>query len=186
MRAGDNTASTLEIYNTHQADLGYGMLLLQQLPPAMPLVNATQAQINSAALDSVPSVGGIFWSFRVMVGLGILIFVVCVLGFITLARGTLWNKRVLLRTMLYMIPAPWIACLCGWFVTEHGRQPWTVYGLLPTNLSSSTISQWDILVTVVIFMLFDLALVAVEMFLMFKFARLGPSSLHTGKYDLEK
>jgi cytochrome d ubiquinol oxidase subunit I len=185
MRAGDTSAKTVALYNAHQADLGYGMLLLQEMPANTALSKATPAQINTAALSTVPNVAGIFWSFRVMVAIGFLMFFTTLLGVIFTVRGSLWNKPSLLRVMVYSIPLPWIACLCGWFVTEHGRQPWTVYGMLPTNLSSSMINQWDVFMTVVIFMLFDIALLVLEMFLMFKFARKGPSSLHLGKYDLE-
>jgi cytochrome bd ubiquinol oxidase subunit I len=84
-----------------------------------------------------------------------------------------------------MIPAPFIACICGWIVTEHGRQPWTVYNILPTSLSASTLNAWDILATLIIFILFYAVLISVELFLMFKFARLGPSALHTTRYHFE-
>ncbi|WP_119342823.1 cytochrome ubiquinol oxidase subunit I [Facilibium subflavum] len=175
MRKGQLTKDNINIYNRYKDDVGFGMLLLRYVPAGKPLTSATSAQIKAAATDSVPDVASIFWTFRVMVGLGVLMFVMIIVGLIFLFKGTLWDKRWLLRTMLYMIPAPWIACLCGWFVTEHGRQPWTVYNMLPTTISSSTINGWDILFTLIMFITFYLLLFVVEMFLMFKYARLGPS-----------
>ena len=181
MRAGNTSPAVMNVYKAHEADLGYGMLLLQQMPASSLLATATTQQINAATDSALPSVASLFWTFRIMVAMGMLIFLSCVLGIYALVRSSLWEKRWLLRSMVYLIPAPWIACLCGWFVTEHGRQPWTVYGILPTNLSSSAINQWDVLATLLIFLAFDLALFAVEMFLMFKVARLGPSRSGYGK-----
>lgn len=175
MRAGDMKAQNQALYNQYKSDLGYGMLLLRYLPEGSALTKATEAQIVKAANDSVPDVASIFWTFRVMVGLGVLMFLMMLVGLFLLFKETLWRKTWVLRWMLLMIPAPWIACLCGWFVTEHGRQPWTVYDMLPTGISSSSINGWDILASLAIFALFYLLLFAVEMFLMFKYARLGPS-----------
>jgi cytochrome d ubiquinol oxidase subunit I len=51
------------------------------------------------------------------------------------SRANCASKPWLLRWALWMLPAPWIACELGWFVAEYGRQPWTIYGVLPTHLS---------------------------------------------------
>lgn len=186
MRAGHDTKENVTIYDKYKQDLGFGMLLLRYVPEGERLTSATQSQILEAAKSSVPNVSTIFWTFRVMVGLGVLMFVMIVFGLILLAKDSLWQKRWTLRWMLYMIPAPWIACLCGWIVTEHGRQPWTVYDMLPTSISSSTINAWDILASLVVFMLFYALLFAVEMFLMFKYARLGPQSIDSKVKHSEK
>ena len=85
-----------------------------------------------------------------------------------------------------MIPAPWIACELGWVVAEYGRQPWTIYGVLPTHLSTSTLSVGSIVFSLAGFIIFYTGLLIAEMYLMFKYARLGPSSLGTGKYDAEQ
>lgn len=185
MRNGQKTPKIMQTYKQNKEDLGYGLLLKRYVPKDKPLTAATDKQIHKASLKSVPDVPSIFWTFRIMVALGVLMFVVILVGLIFAIKGTLWHKRWLLRSMFYMIPAPWIAALCGWFVTEHGRQPWTVYEQLPTSLSASAINEWDILMTLVIFCLFYLLLFGVEMFLMVKFARKGPSSLQTGKYAYE-
>ncbi|MCF6765658.1 cytochrome ubiquinol oxidase subunit I [Thiotrichales bacterium 19S3-7] len=185
MQQGNSNSQTLAIYDRYKNDLGFGMLLLPYVEPNKPLASATKEQIYNAATDSVPDVFSLFWTFRIMVALGTLMFIVILLGVIFVLRNTLWHKRWLLRFMLYMIPAPWIASLCGWFVTEHGRQPWTVYDILPTSLSASYLSSIDIVISLILFIAFYAILIAFELFLMFKYARLGPSALHTGKYHFE-
>ena len=186
MRAGNESPSVHATFEKYKNDIGFGMLLIRYVPQGEPLSSATTEQIHEAATSAVPNVASIFWTFRVMVGLGVLMFLMIIVGLITTIRNTAWDKKWMLRWMLYMIPAPWIACLCGWFVTEHGRQPWTVYNILPTTLSASTLNAWDILATLILFILFYALLIGVEMFLMFKFARLGPSALHTNRYHFEK
>ena len=87
--------------------------------------------------DERPPVGIVFFAFRVMVGLGILI---ASLGFWSLwqrARGRLFATPALHRAAVVMGPAGFIAVLSGWIVTEVGRQPYTVYNLLTTAASAS-------------------------------------------------
>ena len=72
----------------------------------------------------------------------------------------------------------------GWFVAEYGRQPWTIYGVLPTHLSVSTLSVHSLYGSLAGFIGFYTLLI-VEMYLMVKFARHGPGSLGTGRYDNE-
>jgi cytochrome d ubiquinol oxidase subunit I len=81
---------------------------------------------------------------------------------------------------------PWIAAEMGWIVAEMGRQPWTISGILPTHLSTSSLSADNLYFSLAGFIGFYTLLLIVEMFLMFRYARLGPSSLHTGQYFFEK
>lgn len=83
------------------------------------------------------------------------------------------------------MPLPWIACETGWFVAEFGRQPWTIAEVLPTFLSASSLTEWDLYISLSGFIgLYTLFLV-IELFLMLKFIKLGPSSLHKGRYHFE-
>ncbi len=95
-----------------------------------------------AGLDTVPDedqppVAVVFWSFRVMVGLGLLMLALGVLSLWTRWRGTLYQSRLLHRFALAMSPMGFVAVIAGWVTTEVGRQPWTVYGLLRTADSAS-------------------------------------------------
>ncbi|MGH8796162.1 MAG: cytochrome ubiquinol oxidase subunit I, partial [Caldimonas sp.] len=74
----------------------------------------------------------VFWSFRVMVGLGFLMIALGLWAAWSRWRGSLYRSRALLRSVLGMGPAGLVALLAGWFTTEVGRQPWIVYGVMRT------------------------------------------------------
>ena len=127
-----------------------------------------------------------FWTFRIMVGLGFIMLLLIGLSFYYSAKGTAERQKYLLRALIIALPAPWIACEMGWFVAEFGRQPWSIGGILPTHLSVSTRSVEDIYMSLAGFIGFYTLLLVAEMYLMIRFARLGPSSLHTGRYHWEQ
>lgn len=77
-----------------------------------------------------PPVAIVFWSFRIMVGIGLIMIVVALWGAWLLVRGRLQTRHRYLRTLVYMIPLPFVAVLAGWFVTEVGRQPYLLYGMI--------------------------------------------------------
>jgi cytochrome d ubiquinol oxidase subunit I len=83
------------------------------------------------------------------------------------------------------MPAPWIAAELGWIVAEYGRQPWSIGEVLPTLLSSSSLSTGDLIGSLAALTLLYTAFMCAAAFLMVKFVRLGPSSLHTGRYFFE-
>jgi cytochrome d ubiquinol oxidase subunit I len=90
-----------------------------------------------------------------------------------------------MKLALWSIPLPWIAAELGWIVAEYGRQPWTISEVLPTQLSTSSVGVGEVLFSLGGFVAFYTALLVVELYLMFKYARLGPSSLGTGRYHFE-
>lgn len=181
LRQGDQSAAAT--FAQYQDDLGYGLLLKKYTDK---VTDATPAQIQFASEDSIPTVWSVFWAFRIMVACGTLMFIGFFYAFLCIVhKRNIWDQRWFLKAALYSLPLPWIACLSGWFVTEHGRQPWTIFGVLPTNISSSAISATDIGLSFMMFVLFYTGLFIIEMYLMFKYARLGPSSLGTGRYQLE-
>ena len=183
LKAGDESPQTLATFKEHVDNLGYGLLLKKYVEnPA----DATEADIQLAAKNSIPKVAPMFFTFRIMVGLGFLMLVLIGLSFWHSARGTVEKQRWLLYALLFALPAPWIACEMGWFVAEFGRQPWSIGGILPTHLSVSTRSVSDIYMSLAGFIGFYTLLLIAEMYLMIRFARLGPSSLHTGRYHFEQ
>ncbi|WP_038278016.1 cytochrome ubiquinol oxidase subunit I, partial [Zymobacter palmae] len=183
MRSGDTSAETRAIFDQHAADIGYGMLLQRY---TQDVVNATPEQISLAAKDSIPNSLPLFFSFRIMVLCGVLMFLV-MLGalWITFKQRFQQYPRFLMLCLL-AIPLPWIAVETGWFVAEYGRQPWAIGGILPTFQAASSLTVWDLVISLACFFLFYTALLIVEVWLMVKFARKGPSSLHTGRYHFEK
>lgn len=181
----DNTATSGDksAYRNHVNDLGFAYLLL---PYTNDVKNATPAQIAQAATSAIPSVAICFWSFRIMIGLWALLFLLIIAGLIYSNRNTLENHPLFLRCCLWSIPLPFIAIEAGWILAEMGRQPWAVHDILPVFMGTSSLSAGSLIASLILFFLFYSVLFAVELFLMFKFARKGPSTLHTGKYHFEK
>lgn len=183
LRAGDESAENIAQFDRYKAHLGYGLLLKRYTEN---VVDATDAQIQAAVKDTIPPVMPLFFSFRVMVGCGVLMLIIFALSFYYNAKRQITEKRWLLHAALYGIPLPWIAIETGWFVAEFGRQPWAISEVLPTFMATSSLSASDVLTSMIGFIIFYTILAIIEFWLMFKFARLGPSSLHTGRYHFEK
>jgi cytochrome d ubiquinol oxidase subunit I len=183
LRAGDKSEQTLNAFNQVKKDLGYGLLLKKYTDK---VVDANEQQIHQAALDSIPHVASIFWTFRLMVLSGLLMLLLFACAFWASARKNEASKRWLLKWALFSLPLPWIATQTGWWVAEHGRQPWSIGEVLPVHLSASTLSSGDVLGSILALVGFYTVLLIIEMYLMIKFARLGPSSLHTGRYHFER
>lgn len=91
--------------------------------------------------EDLPPVMPVFFAFRLMVGLGILMIAISLTALVQRLRGRLWQTRWLLKSIVLMGPAGFIALLAGWVVAEMGRQPWTVYGLVRTADSVSPLSS---------------------------------------------
>ena len=141
--------------------------------------------IDKAVNDTVPKVMPMFWGFRIMVGLGFAMLALFGLAFYSTIKSADSHHPWLLKSALWMLPAPWLACELGWFVAEYGRQPWTIYEVLPTHMSVSTLSVGSLYGSLAGFVGFYTVLLVIEMFLMLKFARMGPGSLGTGRYQDE-
>jgi cytochrome bd ubiquinol oxidase subunit I len=182
LRAGDRSPETRQAFDLRKRDLGYGLLLKKYTPN---VVDATPEQIRKAAADTIPRIAPLFWSFRIMVGIGFVLLFIFAAAFYFLAVRNLAPQRWLLKLALWSMPLPWIAAELGWIVAEYGRQPWTIAEVLPTFLSVSNIPVSNVYASLAGFIVFYTALLVVEVYLMLKYIRLGPSSLGTGRYELE-
>ena len=182
LRAGDKSPATREAFDEFKADLGYGLLLKKYTDK---VVDADEAMIEKAANDSLPKVAPLFWTFRVMVACGFTMLFIFAMSFFYCATRVADQKRWLMRMAVWAIPLPWIAAETGWFVAEYGRQPWTISGVLPTHMSASHLSSEQLWFSLAGFLLFYTVLLVMELYLMIKYVRLGPSSLHTGRYHHE-
>ncbi|AKH21607.1 cytochrome ubiquinol oxidase subunit I [Sedimenticola thiotaurini] len=183
LRAGEVTEANKAEFEKHKQDLGYGLLLKAYTPN---VVDATEEQIKMAAQQSIPHVAPLFWTFRIMVAAGFTMLAIFVLAFYYNARRVIEKKRWLLKIILWSIPLPWIAIETGWFIAEFGRQPWAIGEVLPTFLATSSLTTGDLIFSMAGFIGLYTFLLVIEMWLMFHFARKGPSSLHTGRYHFEK
>jgi cytochrome bd ubiquinol oxidase subunit I len=103
-------------------------------------LNAPLAGLNTVPRENWPPVFIIFWSFRIMVGMGFLMFALGLFSLWARWRGTLYRERLLHAFAIAMGPAGFVAVLAGWITTEAGRQPFTVYGLVRTADSASPLA----------------------------------------------
>ncbi|CAK3966286.1 cytochrome bd-I ubiquinol oxidase subunit I [Vibrio crassostreae] len=183
LRSGDKSQQNIDDFESVKHDLGYGLLVKKYSDN---VVDATEQQIKQAAKDTIPTVAPLFWSFRIMVVCGVLMFAIIGLSFVQICRRKIGTNRWLLKATICAIPLPWIACEAGWFVAEYGRQPWAIGEILPVNMAASNLPASSLWISIGLVYLFYTAFLIVEMFLMVKFAKMGPSALKTGRYHHEQ
>ena len=116
-----------------------------EIPKASSLILKHDPDAPLAGLDTIaeadqPPVAIVFWSFRIMAGLGFLMLCLGLASLFARARGRLYDWRWLHRSAIAMGPAGFVAVIAGWVTTEVGRQPFTIYGLLRTAESASPIA----------------------------------------------
>ncbi|QNN58815.1 cytochrome ubiquinol oxidase subunit I [Diaphorobacter ruginosibacter] len=124
----------------------------------------------------------VFWSFRIMAGLGMLMLLVAVLGVLLRRGGRLYESRAFQRFVLLMGPSGLVALLAGWVTTEVGRQPWTVYGLLRTADSASPIGSQQAGVSLLILVVAYVLVFGVGVYYMLKLMAQGPQP-HVEHHD---
>ncbi|WP_272701550.1 cytochrome ubiquinol oxidase subunit I [Desulfovibrio sp. Fe33] len=138
--------------------------------------NAEVTGLNDIPKEDRPPVALTFLSFRLMVGLGTLFIMVAAFGF--LMRNRLDKFPLFLKALPFCIPLPYIAIWAGWTLTEVGRQPWIVYGLMRTSDAVSPVGAAEVGFTLVLMTLLYALLGAVGIWLMVKLAKKGPED-HT-------
>jgi cytochrome bd ubiquinol oxidase subunit I len=127
-----------------------------------------------------PPVRTVYWSMRVMAYLGALMTLIALLGAFFYRRGTLEGKPWFLRTAVAAIAFPYLAATAGWLLTEVGRQPWIVQGLLKTaGANSPSVSAWEIGASLGVFLALYAALGVLDVILMRRYARIDPPEVDT-------
>jgi cytochrome bd ubiquinol oxidase subunit I len=172
VRADPSNADERVRLAAHGDDLGYALLLKKIRPDVL---NASDSEIAQAAWNTVPPVSPLFWSFRLMVGLGFFFIALFAAAFYLASARRLQASRPFLHVALWVLPLPWIAAELGWYVAEVGRQPWVIEGVLPTFLAVSSLSAPNVVTTLVGFIAFYSTLLIVEIYLMVKAIRIGPN-----------
>jgi cytochrome bd ubiquinol oxidase subunit I len=125
--------------------------------------------------DYIPPVTTVYWSFRIMVGLGMLFIFVSLAGFVFWWRGTLDVARPFHRLLIVAMFLPFIANTAGWLVTEIGRQPWVVFGLLKTtNGVSTSVDSPSVWISMIVYTLLYGILAIAGGLLIYRFARPRP------------
>ena len=134
--------------------------------------------LKSFPKEDRPNSTIIFFSFRIMAGLGMLMILTGLLGFALRRNGALYRNRLFLRLVLFMGPTGLIAMLAGWITTEVGRQPWVVYGLMRTADAASNHSVTQLSISLALFVLIYFSVFAVGIGYMMKLVRKGPQPHH--------
>lgn len=140
-------------------------------------INQLQAQYQTryGPGNYIPSIWATYWSFRVMVFAGTLMAILALYGIYLAFRKRVGAHPVYLRVMLWAIILPYLAHSTGWIMTEMGRQPWVVYGVLKTSLGvSPTVTSGMVWSTLIGFSLIYLILGLIDVFLFVRFIRQGP------------
>ena len=101
--------------------------------------------------DQRPPVKPVFFAFRAMVGIGMLMLAMAAAGLLLWWRGKLFESRWYLRLCALLTPAGFVGVLCGWYTAEIGRQPWIVYGLMRTNDAFSGVDLGSVIASLISF-----------------------------------
>ena len=174
LHANPRDAQAKATLDKHVDDLGYALLLKRWMDDPL---KATDADIRRAATSTIPNVPVLFWSFRIMVGLGFYFIALFALAFWYASMRQLDRRRYFLRLSLYSLPLPWVAAELGWIVAEYGRQPWAIDGVLPTALGVSSVSTAQVATSLTGFVVFYTALLVVDVIMMRKYILKGPDGL---------
>ena len=155
------------------------LLALDQLQGTVRGINDLQAEYEQAfgPGDYTPPVFITYWSFRAMVGAGILMLLANVYALLLVMGEQLGEQPKFLRYFVWLIPLPYIANTTGWFLTEFGRFPWIVYGLMKLQAGISiSVSAGMVALSLVGFTAIYSALIVANIYLMLKFARRSSAS----------
>jgi cytochrome d ubiquinol oxidase subunit I len=134
-----------------------------------------QEEVRFGPGNYMPNVRVIYWSMRVMAYVGMLMFLVAAVGALLYWRQRLERARWYLWAAVFAIALPYIAATAGWVLTEMGRQPWIVQGLLKTeDAVSPTVSAWTVGVSLGVFITLYALLGIVDFVLMRRYARVDP------------
>ncbi|RZJ41909.1 MAG: cytochrome bd-I ubiquinol oxidase subunit CydA, partial [Brevundimonas sp.] len=170
VKANPQDMAARALFEQHRRDLGYGLLLKRYVADPR---QASPALIERAAWDTVPNVPALFFTFRIMAGIGMLMIALFGTAFVlcTLRRH---ETRWFLWAAVLALPLPWIAIEFGWILAEYGRQPWAVEGVLPTFLGASSLTVPQLWATIIGFTVLYGALAVIEVGLMLHAIKKGP------------
>jgi cytochrome d ubiquinol oxidase subunit I len=152
-----------------------GSLLLEHDP------NAPMAGLDTIPDDEQPPAAIVFWSFRIMVGIGTLMLLIGLWSLLARIRRRLFDWPALHKAALIMGPSGFVAVIAGWVTTEVGRQPYTVYGLLTTAESASPLAAPAVAASLVAFVLVYFAVFGIGTWYILKLMAKPP---HSGEEDV--
>lgn len=152
------------------------------IPKLASLINTHNLDGEMLGLKSVapaeqPRVIPVFFSFRIMVGIGLLMLLTAFVGLFLRFRGHLYTSNWFHRWCIAIAPLGFVASISGWLTAEIGRQPWVVYHLLKTNDAVSAIGMEEVIISLILLILAYGVIFGFYLYYVFKLIRLGPSSI---------
>jgi cytochrome d ubiquinol oxidase subunit I len=141
--------------------------------------DGTVQGLKDFAPEDRPNSTVVFWSFRIMVGLGMLMLLLALAGLWLRKGNQLYENKWLQRFALFMGPSGFIALLAGWFTTEVGRQPWVIYGVMRTKDALSPVSAEQVGLTLIIFVVVYCIVFGIGIYYMLKLMHKGPEFIHS-------
>lgn len=140
--------------------------------------------LKDFAPEDRPNSTVVFWSFRIMVGLGMLMLLLAFTGVWLRKTGKLFESKWFHRFALLMGPSGFIALLAGWFTTEVGRQPWVVYGVMRTKDALSPVSAEQVGLTLIIFVVVYCIVFGIGIYYMLKLMLKGPEFIYSQQDEI--
>lgn len=163
----------LATFKAHEKDLGFAFLLQRFAPN---VAKATPEDIDKAARKTIPLVWLVFWSFHLMVYFGFAMLAFFVLASMFSLKRTEFRRPWFLKLSVWMLVLPYLSVELGWLTAEVGRQPWTVYGILPTWISASTHSATYMIFSLTGFLAIYSTFIVIELWLMKRAIQEGPTT----------
>ncbi|PLZ03800.1 hypothetical protein CY652_02105 [Burkholderia sp. WAC0059] len=117
----------------------------------------------------------VFWTFRVMVGLGLLMIALAIVGWVMRRGGRLYEARWFQRWVFAMGPTGFVTLLAGWITTEAGRQPWVVYGVFRTSQAVSPLTEQQVGVSLMAFVIVYFLVFGTGIYYLLKLMGTGPA-----------
>ena len=140
-------------------------------------LHGTIQGLNTVPASDQPYVPIVFYSFRVMVAIGLLLLAIALWGAYLKLRGQIYQNRLFLRSCVLVAPLGFVAIICGWLTAESGRQPWVVYGLLRTQDSLSAITWYQVFISLSLIVVVYVGVFGAYLYYSFKVIRQGPTAL---------
>ena len=165
LRDTQHEAGVLEEFNLYKKDLAYGLLLKQSLEN---ITEATEEQIELAAQFSLPVSPPSFWSPKIRLiswFISLIIFINALIASLIFKYRPSWSLKI----SLYSLPLLWIAYLINVVIHELAYQPWAVKEVIPIFLSPSSLSEPDLWLSLVSYLITYILFISAEIILMLKF-----------------
>ena len=155
-----------------------------EIPKASSLILKHDLDAPMAGLDTIPDVdeppvGIVFWSFRIMVGLGFAMLGIGLWSLVARSRKKLYDWPLLHKAAILMGPSGFIAVLAGWVTTEVGRQPFTIYGVLRTAESAAPLDAPAVAMSLLAFVVVYFVVFGAGVWYLFKLAAKSPEAHET-------